>query len=173
MTHETISSEAERRDLIGALDKHRGLLQQTVTGLSDEQARLRPTASALCLGGLIKHVSRAEQNWTNFITKGTSAVGKADATSFAAHLASFEMAEDETLAGVLDRYDTVARGTDELVLTLPSLDLAHPLPDAPWFEAGALWTARRALLHIIAETSQHAGHADIIRETIDGSKSMG
>ncbi len=173
MTDEPVSSDAERRDLIGALDEHRGLLRQTVTGLSDAQARQRPTVSALCLGGLIKHVSRVEQNWTNFITKGTSAIGQADAASFAAHAASFDMAENETLAGVLEHYDTVARATDELILSLPSLDLAHPLPDAPWFEQGASWSARHALLHIIAETSQHAGHADIIRETIDGAKSMG
>jgi hypothetical protein len=173
MTDEPVSSDAERRDLIGALDEHRSLLRQTVTGLSDAQARLRPTVSTLCLGGLIKHVSRMEQNWTNFITKGTSAIGHADAASFAAHAASFDLADDETLAGVLEHYDTVARATDELILSLPSLDLAHPLPDAPWFEQGASWSARRAVLHIIAESSQHAGHADIIRETIDGAKSMG
>ena len=83
------------------------------------------------------------------------------------------MADDETLAGLLEHYVAVARATDELILSLPSLDLAHPLPDAPWFEQGASWSARRALLHIIAESSQHAGHADIIRETIDGAKSMG
>ncbi|MFB9852613.1 DUF664 domain-containing protein [Micromonospora andamanensis] len=57
--------------------------------------------------------------------------------------------------------------------TLPDLDADHPLPEAPWFEPGARWSARRVLLHILAETSQHAGHADIIRETIDGAKSMG
>jgi hypothetical protein len=53
------------------------------------------------------------------------------------------------------------------------LDLAHPLPEAPWFEPGASWSARRVLLHVIAETAQHAGHADIIRESLDGAKSMG
>ena len=173
MADDTASSAAERHDLIGALAQHRGLLRQTVTGLSDEQARLRPTVSALCLGGLIKHVTRVEQNWTNFITKGTSAIGQADAASFAAHAASFEMTEDETVAELLERYDAAARSTDELILSLPSLDVAHPLPDAPWFERGASWSARRALLHIIAESAQHAGHADIIRETIDGTKSMG
>jgi hypothetical protein len=46
----------------------------------------------------------------------------------------------------------------------------HP---APWFTPGEQWTARRVLLHIIAETAQHAGHADIIREALDGAKSMG
>jgi hypothetical protein len=53
---------------------------------------------------------------------------------------------------------------------LESLD---ELPAAPWFEAGARWSARRVLQHILAETAQHAGHADIVREGIDGAKSMG
>jgi hypothetical protein len=89
------------------------------------------------------------------------------------YFGQFQMAEGETLAGLLDRYAEVARRTDELVATLPDLDLAHPLPEAPWFEPGKAWSVRRVLLHIIAETSQHAGHADIIREALDGSKTMG
>ena len=83
------------------------------------------------------------------------------------------MVGDETLAGLLDTYDDVARRTDELVATLPDLDASHPLPEAPWYEPGASWSARRVLLHVIAETAQHAGHADIIRESLDGSKTMG
>jgi hypothetical protein len=67
----------------------------------------------------------------------------------------------------------VASQTDGLVRTLPDLDASQPLPEAPWFPPGARWSARRVLLHIIAETSQHAGHADIIREAIDGAKTMG
>ncbi|HEY1619004.1 MAG TPA: DUF664 domain-containing protein, partial [Streptosporangiaceae bacterium] len=63
--------------------------------------------------------------------------------------------------------------TSEILASVPDLDAAQPLPDAPWFEKGARWSARRVLLHIIAETAQHAGHADIIRESLDGAKSMG
>ncbi|SDY20631.1 Protein of unknown function [Modestobacter sp. DSM 44400] len=66
-----------------------------------------------------------------------------------------------------------APGTDELMRTLPSLDVEHPLPEAPWFEPGATWSARRAFLHIVAETAQHAGRIDVLRETIDGQKTMG
>ena len=74
---------------------------------------------------------------------------------------------------MLDRLDDVARCTQTLITDLPSLDASHPLPEAPWFEPGARWSARRVLLHILAETAQHAGHADIIRESIDGAKTMG
>jgi hypothetical protein len=79
----------------------------------------------------------------------------------------------ETLESLLAAYEEVARGTDDLVAALPDLDAAHPLPRAPWFAPGAAWSARRVLLHIIAETAQHAGHADILREAIDGQKTMG
>src|SRR5271170_7742773 len=66
-----------------------------------------------------------------------------------------------------------AAATTELVRTLPDLDATQPLPNAPWFPPSERWSARRVLLHIIAETAQHAGHADIIRESIDGQKTMG
>jgi len=78
----------------------------------------------------------------------------------------------ETLASVLAEYEEIARHTDELVATI-DLDSSHPLPPAPWFEKGASRTARRVFLHVIAETAQHAGHADILRESIDGQKTMG
>ena len=85
----------------------------------------------------------------------------------------FRLLDDETLAGALAEYETVAAATDELVRTLPDLGATHPLPTAPWFPPNARWSARRVLLHIIAETAQHCGHADIIRESIDGQKTMG
>ena len=83
------------------------------------------------------------------------------------------MLETETLTGLLAAYEEIAARTDELVRTLPDLDAAQKLPEAPWFEPGSEWSARRTFLHIIAEAAQHAGHADIIRESLDGQKTMG
>jgi uncharacterized damage-inducible protein DinB len=167
------SGSLERRDILETLAKHRGFLRQAVGGITDEQARLRPTVSELCLGGLVKHVAQVEEHWARFILVGPEEEGPPDEAAYEAHAAGFRMEESETLAGLLAAYDEVARRTDALVTSLPSLDASHPLPEAPWFPPGARWSARRVLLHIVAETSQHAGHADIIRETIDGAKTMG
>lgn len=163
----------ERADLIEALAAHRDLFLRTVQGIDDEQAKKRTTVSELTLGGLVKHVTRVEQSWAEFIERGPDAIGGMSPEAFAAHVASFRMEEGETLAGLVDAYRAVGRQTEELVRTLPSLDVSHPLPEAPWFEQGARRTARRAIVHIVAETAQHAGHADIIREALDGSKTMG
>ncbi|MFE9673964.1 DinB family protein [Streptomyces sp. NPDC006259] len=166
----------ERADLLETLAKHRGFLRFTANGLTDEQAGLRTTASELCVGGLIKHVTSVERNWVSFIVDGPSVMGdfhNMTEEDFARRADEFRMLPGETLAEVLENYAEVARRTDELIASLPDLDAAHPLPSAPWFEPGRTWSARRVLLHVIAETSQHAGHADIIRESLDGAKTMG
>jgi hypothetical protein len=165
-------TEPERLDLLDTLAKHRELFRFTVQGLTDEQAAATPTASALCLGGLIKHVTFVESGWVDFVLEGTSAMEPGEG-SFEAHTNSFRMLDGETLAGILADYEQCAKRTDDLVRSIPSLDASHPLPPAPWFEPGASWSARRVFMHIVAETAQHAGHADIIRETLDGQKSMG
>ncbi|WBO69784.1 DinB family protein [Streptomyces camelliae] len=166
----------ERADLLEMLAKHRHFLRFTTRDLTDEQAGLRTTASELCLGGLIKHVAAVERNWVDFILNGPAAMGDFTAMTeadWARRADQFRLLPGETLTGVLADYTEVARRTDDLVATLPDLEATQPLPKAPWFEPGAQWSARRVLMHIIAETAQHAGHADIIRESLDGAKSMG
>jgi uncharacterized damage-inducible protein DinB len=161
----------ERADLIESLRRHRSFLRFTVRDLTDEQALRRPTVSALNLAGLIKHVAATEAGWVRFVEGGAEAMHRnwgPDATT-----RHWNLAPGETLAGVLSDYEAVARHTDDLVAALPDLDAEHALPEAPWFEPGARWSARRVFLHVIAETAQHAGHADILRESIDGQKTMG
>ena len=176
------SSNGERADFLEALRRHRDFLRFTVKDVSDEQARQRTTVSELTLGGLIKHVATTEKQWAEFILDGPAPHPDIDwenvdwqnpPEDVKAFMDSHRMTEDETLDELLAQYDSVAQATDALVVSLSDLDAAHPLPEAPWFEPGATWSARRTLLHILAETSQHAGHADIIRESLDGQKTMG
>jgi hypothetical protein len=172
MTDTEIKLDQERVDLLEALAKHRELFLYTVQGLTDEQAAATPTTSELCLGGLVKHVTAVGSRWLDFIVAGPSAIAM-DEHSYAEHALGFRMLPGETLSGIVEAYREVGRRTDELVASLPDLNASQPLPEAPWFEPGARWSARRVFVHIIAETTQHAGHADIIREAIDGQRSMG
>ncbi len=169
----TSALTTEQADLLETLAKHRSFLRLTARGLTDEQLRERTTVSELCIGGLLKHVAAVEQGWAAFIVDGPGDRGPFDEASVAAHSEGFRVREDDTAEFLLAVYDSVAKATDALIAGLPDLDIAHPLPEAPWFEPGARWSARRVVLHIIAETAQHAGHADIIREAIDGAKTMG
>ena len=164
---------AERTDLLETLAAHRSFLRFTVQGLTDDQARLRPTVSELSLGGLVKHVAATERGWVDFVLHGPAAFPADDEAAWAARAAEFTLLEHETLAEVVAGYADVARRTDELVISLPDLDASQPLPEAPWFPPGARRSARRVFVHLVAETAQHAGHADLLRESIDGQKTMG
>jgi uncharacterized damage-inducible protein DinB len=164
--------DGERADLLASLARCRHFLRHTTRGLTDEQAAQRTTASELSLGGLVKHVTLVERRWARFITGGPAAMDS-DESGAGDWTGGFRMLEGETLAGLLDEYARVADATEKLVAGLPDLGASQPLPERTWHEPGARWSARRVLLHVIAETAQHAGHADIIRESLDGAKSMG
>lgn len=175
------TTPGERADILDTLHWHRALFLRTVDGISDDQARLTPTVSTLSLGGLVKHVCSTEAEWARFVLDGPADGPEIDwehidwsnpPAEVLDYQAQFVLAEDETLAEVLEEYARVAAATDALVGSV-DLDLAQTLPEAPWFPAGATRTARRTFLHIVAETAQHAGHADIIRESIDGARTMG
>lgn len=177
MTETQQNVSGERADILSLLAERRHFLRFTAQGLTDEQANTQSTVSVLTVGGLIKHVTEVEQGWQDF------ALGKGRATEeidfenptpeqIAAFQDTFRLTAGETLEGVLAEHARVAAATDELVKTL-DLDTAFELPEAPWQPPGVFWTIRRVFLHIAGETAHHSGHADIIRETIDGQKSMG
>ncbi|HEX6393623.1 MAG TPA: DinB family protein [Acidimicrobiales bacterium] len=166
------TTSTERSDFIAALAKQRSFLRGTVEGLSDEQAQRRTTSSELCLAGIIKHVAAVEDSWVQFMLRGPG-VMTFSPERMEAHAQTFQVMPGESLDVLLSRYDEVARRTAEVVAEVPSLDDTQPLPDAPWFPPGARWSARTVLAHILAETAQHSGHADIIRESLDGAKTMG
>lgn len=156
----------ERGALLAYLDAQRGGIRRALHGLDEEQARSVPTASELSLAGLLKHVAVGERGWLRTLT-ASSAEEFDYAASAGEWEDSFHPGEHETVASLLDLYSRAAQETEAAVRALSSLDETFEAPKVPWDEGGPRsW--RWALLHLIEESARHAGHADIIRETIDG-----
>lgn len=163
----------ERNALREFLAYHQSAYLAVSYGLTDEQARSAPSASALSVGGLIKHVTGMQRIWMARVAAAPDAPPK-DTRPFedrsAQHADEFVMHPDETLAGILDAF--AAQNAESLRLAESAdLDAAVPVPrDAPWFPKDVdAWSVRWVFLHVINELARHAGHADIVRESIDGA----
>jgi hypothetical protein len=170
-TNTDLMPTVEHAELLATLETHRSFLRHTITGLTREQATATPTPSPLCVGGIVKHVAAQERSWIRFVVEGPSSMAFTP-EALEAHAAQFVLLPEETVDSVLADCEATAVRTADVVAATHDLGASHPLPEAPWFEPGARWSARRVLYHLIAETAQHAGHADIIREAIDGQRTM-
>ncbi|MFJ2432329.1 DinB family protein [Streptomyces anulatus] len=156
----------ERHDLLAMVADQRTNFLYTVAGLTDEQARTRPTVSELNLGGLVKHLAATQRSWLSVID-GTAApeVGWADLDPD-----GNRMTEEETLAGHLDAFHAAADAFDRTVREEPDLGREVTLPRYPWSPPEpVVWTVRHVLLHVFREIAHHSGHADIVREALDGA----
>ncbi|MFD7662839.1 DinB family protein [Streptomyces sp. NPDC059788] len=154
----------ERGALLAFLEAQRGGLRRSVLGLTDEQAAQKPSASKLSLSGLIKHVAEVEQGWVETARQVPHSIERGMDNW---HL-GFQLEGEETVASVLAFWDEAARKTEEFIRSLPDLNATFPLPEAPWFPPKAEQSMRWLLLHLIEEVARHAGHADVIRESLDG-----
>jgi uncharacterized damage-inducible protein DinB len=142
-------------------------------GLTDEQARSTPSVSALSIGGLVKHVTRMQRTWMARVAAAPGAPPH-DTRPFNEIAKEFGdqhvMRPDETLDELLQAFEAENTKSLRLVETA-DLDAAVPVPrEVPWFPKDQeAWSVRWVILHVINELARHAGHADIIRETIDGA----
>ena len=157
----------EREQLLASLAQQRYQLRLTAFGLDDDEARATRTPSALSVGGLVKHVTSVEAGWIDTVLgrRGDPESGETD------YADNFRMRPDETLDDVLSRYADVARATEEVIGGIPDLLQPVPVPQGvPWFPDDLdAWNVRWVLLHLLQETARHTGHADIVRELIDGA----
>jgi uncharacterized damage-inducible protein DinB len=158
----------ERSQLLTFLTQQRDGLTFAAHGLSDDQARLTPTRSALSIGGIIKHVASTESGWIDLVLQRPLTGGDEE------YFANFRMTEDETLHELIARLDAAAAETERVIAGIEDLNQPVPVPKGvPWYPADLeAWTVRWVLLHLIEETARHAGHADIIRESIDGATAI-
>ncbi|MEU6916086.1 DinB family protein [Streptomyces olindensis] len=154
----------ERGALLSFIAEQRGGIRRAVLGLTDEQAGSRPSASELSLAGLVKHVAEVEQLWVS-LAKGEPPAVVRDQDNWHE---CFRLVEGETLAAQLAYWERVAAETEDFIRSVPSLDDTFALPAQPWFPPDGRVSMRWLCLHLIRETARHAGHADIIRESLDG-----
>jgi uncharacterized damage-inducible protein DinB len=154
----------ERDNLITWLAQQRDVLKLTAFGLTDDEARVPAPPSTLTVGGLIKHVAQTEEYWIKLVN-GEKAGSEGE------YADGFTLLPDETLAGVMAYYDEVAAITEKTIANIADLGQPVPVPrDAPWFPKDVdAWSVRWVLVHIMQETSRHAGHADMVRERVDGA----
>jgi uncharacterized damage-inducible protein DinB len=163
----------ERSALREYLAYHQSAFFAVAYGLTDEQARMTPTVSALSIGGLVKHAAAMQRTWMARVAAAPDAPPR-DPRPFDQVAKDFAdqhtMRADETLDGLLKTLEAENANSLHLVETA-DLDAKVPVPqDIPWFPKGVKdWSVRWVILHVINELTRHSGHADIIRESIDGA----
>lgn len=141
-------------------------------GLTDEEARTTPTRSALSIGGILKHLTTAWVTWERREAQNRGERGwELTEEDYGIFYGSFALTPDETLEQVVERYDAA---TGALLAAVSAVDPAAEVLEAPapWFGRmePTVVTRRSLVLHMIEEFARHAGHADIIREQIDGAQ---
>ncbi|MFJ2780152.1 MULTISPECIES: DinB family protein [unclassified Kitasatospora] len=148
----------EPTTLLTFLDYLREAVIGKTAGLSDEDARRPGVASGTSLLWLVRHLTAVELNWFVWAYRGADVEPWDD---------DAPSPGDETVAGSVAAYRAAIARANE-VIAAAATDLDHPgvrslRPDA---EAPSM---RWLLVHMIEETGRHAGHADILREQLDGS----
>ncbi|WP_369144944.1 DinB family protein [Streptomyces sp. R44] len=158
----------ERGTFLDFVETQRAALRRSLLGLTEEQAASRPSVSELSLSGLVKHVAEMELNWLRMAQQRPNERQRTQETWGD----GFRLVEGETIPELLDFWAGVAKETEEFARSVPSLDDTFPLPPAPWFPKDGRVSMRWMLLHLVEEMGRHAGHADIVRESLDGKTSF-
>ena len=158
----------ERSGLLAFLAQQRRVLKHAAYGLTFSQLRATPSASALSVGGLLKHVAFTERGWIARVTGGPEPRGDSEYDQ------QFTLKDSDTLSSLLAEVDAAGAETEAVVAAVDDLGQEVPVPkDKPWFPPDLdAWSVRWVLLHLIEEVARHAGHADIIRESIDGAQGI-
>ena len=158
---------SESEVLLGHLEQNLAGLRAATYGLTEEQARATPCRGDLSIGGLIKHATHVMTSRTE---RSGDPAAMPDEAGLRAFMSSFALEEGETLAGTLEMFDKVREAyLADVRDTDPAAAVTEP--PAPWDGrfAPTASVQRYALAHHVEEFARHAGHADILREQIDGA----
>ena len=157
---EVVGTAGERELLEGFLEYHRRVVIEKLRGLSEDNARRRLVPSLTTPLGLVKHAAAVERGWFQHCLAGRPR--EQIAGNSRGDAASWEIGSDETIADVIAEYEDACAESRRIAA---GLALDHAVPHD---QLGAV-SLRWIYVHIIREHARHAGHADIIREQIDGA----
>jgi uncharacterized protein DUF664 len=144
--------EAELEELCSVLDGLRAGVLKKLAGLSEADARRSTVDSGTNVAGLVQHLTFVESLWFEDVVAGGTA-GRG--------LRSMDVAPAVSLRELRAGYRAACEASNRIIEEVGDAD-------APVVRNGATHTLRWAVLAVIAETARHAGHADIIREQVDG-----
>lgn len=146
----------ERTQLDAFIEEHRGAIERTLDGLTEEQARRRLVTSATTLLGLLKHVTWMQRVWFEEAVDGKSRreLGLAENPD-----ESFRLADDDTIASITAAHREACAAARAVVadLSLDTVVTGHRMGPR---------TLRWVYLQVLRELTQHCGHADILREQV-------
>lgn len=149
----------ERYVLLGYLNKMRHAIVRTSEGLAEEQLRKAGVPSGTSLLGLIQHLTGVEEHWFQRVFLGERLVADK----------SMEVPAGVTRDQLVTAYRQACARSDEIVRACPDLSTRAAIPNPGEQQRDSL---RVILGHMIEETARHAGHADILREQIDGATGL-
>jgi uncharacterized damage-inducible protein DinB len=147
----------EKTMLEAFLDYHRATLLMKVSGVSDDDLRRKPTVSSMTLLGLVKHIAYVERWWFQAVFAGQEVEfpwSDDDPDG------DWRVEPDDTTEGIIELYKAEVQKSREIVAAASLDEMAKQ------FRLGR--SLRWIVLHMIEETARHNGHADILREAIDG-----
>ena len=150
---------SEKSMMLGFLNWHRDTLLCKVDGLTDEELRRPHDPSGLTMLGLVKHLTDVERSWFREVVAGEdlSALWDDDPQRY------WRIEPHETTAEIIAGYRAEVAAANAL---LDEIGMDEPVRAARVADTGM--TVRWVVLHMIEETARHNGHADLIREAIDG-----
>ena len=161
----------EAETLVGFLDYHRDTVLMKAAGLTQEQLATRLPPSELTLAGLLKHLALVEDSWLRRVFAGGELSEPFASVDWEADPDwEFRTAREDVPEELFSLFAACRARDDAVIAEALATNAGLDAPSArPSRETGEPFSLRWILVHLVEEYARHVGHADLIRESIDGS----
>ena len=157
-------STDEKEVLTSFLDSHRAAMLELCEGLSDEDLRRRLVPSMTTILGMVKHLAYVERWWFQDVFEGRACEYPITEDDWDA---DFRIEPEETTEEILDLYRSECKNSNEIIAAHGLEDVSRNHSQRP------PCTLRWTIIHVSMDIARHAGHADILREQMDGKTGIG